>query len=145
MIWVFCPQMTEQAGEKQDLKKAYWLTQTAITMQWVLFGFWTKSGALQRRKTSKNHNLLWKWAGGSRSHSENHPKITLNQYWYFGVVYHVCSLYIYIVKSGQLLWFECSVQVSDGFPKKSLDGYVWGELYQSLFWIFGIVLTLHSP
>ena len=33
----------------------------------------------------KNPRLLWKWVGGSRSHSEyfvveNHPNITLNQY-----------------------------------------------------------------
>ena len=35
-------------------------------------------------KKSKNRRLLWKWVGGSRSHSEffleNHPKIALNQY-----------------------------------------------------------------
>ena len=34
--------------------------------------------------------------GGSRSHSdfflENHPQIALNQYSYFGVVYHVYSV-----------------------------------------------------
>ena len=46
---------------------------------------------------------------------ENRPKIALNQYWYFGVVY--------IAKSCWLLWFECSVHVSDGFPKKK---YGWG-------------------
>ena len=51
---------------------------------------------------SKNPRLLWKWVGGSRSHSEfcfvleNHPKIALNQYLYFGVVYHVYSVCIYI-------------------------------------------------
>ena len=39
-----------------------------------------------QRKNSKNPSLLWKWVGGSRSHSEllslleNHPKIALNQY-----------------------------------------------------------------
>ena len=26
---------------------------------------------------------------------ENHPKIALNQYRYFGVVYHICILYVY--------------------------------------------------
>ena len=35
--------------------------------------------------------------GGSRSHSEffleNHPKIALSQYRYFGVVYHIYSVY----------------------------------------------------
>ena len=56
---------------------------------------------------------------------ENLPKIALNQYWYFGVVYHVYSVCIYIAKSCWILWFECSVHVSDGFP--SLDGgYVGG-------------------
>ena len=30
---------------------------------------------------------------------ENHPKIALNQYGYFGVVYHMYSVCIYIVKS----------------------------------------------
>ena len=52
---------------------------------------------------------------------ENRPKIALNQYWYFGVVYHVYSVCIYIAKSCWLLLFECSVHVSDGF-KKRLDG-----------------------
>ena len=41
--------------------------------------------------------------GGSRSHSdlcvENRPKIDLNQYIYFRVVYHVYSVCNYIVKS----------------------------------------------
>ena len=34
-----------------------------------------------------------------------------------------------------------------GFQKKKLDGGVggWGELHPSLFWIFGIYLTLQSP
>ena len=30
---------------------------------------------------------------------ENYPKIARNQYWYFGVVYHLYSVCIYIVKS----------------------------------------------
>ena len=53
---------------------------------------------------SKNPRLLWKWVGGSRSHSEffcveNLSKIPLNQYRYFGVVYRMHSVCIYIVKS----------------------------------------------
>ena len=40
----------------------------------------------------KNPSLLWKWVGGSRSHSdfcvENHPKIALNQ-----DCYHVSYIY----------------------------------------------------
>ena len=70
---------------------------------------------------------------------ENRPKIALNQYWYFGVVYHVYSVCTYIAKSCWLLWFECSVNVRDGFPKKVWIGAGgWGELY--LFWIFGILI-----
>ena len=46
--------------------------------------------------------------------------------------------YIYIAKSCWLLLFECSVHVSDGFPKKKfgwgVDG--WGEVYPSFFGIF---------
>ena len=54
-------------------------------------------GAVQRKK-------IREYYGSSRYHSEffgeNHPKIALNQYRYFGVVYHyVFCLYIYIVKS----------------------------------------------
>ena len=61
--------------------------------------------AVQRKKFKKSENIMevggW---GGSRYHSEiffweNHPKIALNQYRYFGVVYHVYSVCIYIVKS----------------------------------------------
>ena len=58
-------------------------------------------------KEKKNPRLLWKWVG-SRSHSdfflvENLPKIALNQCYYFGVVYHVYSVCIYIAKSCWLL------------------------------------------
>ena len=103
-----------------------------------------------KKKNSKNPRLLGKWVGGwVRSHTdflllENRPKIALNQYWYIGVVYHVYSVCIYIAKSCLLLWFECSVQVSDGFPKKVWMGG-WGELYTSFFGILGILLTLQRP
>ena len=30
---------------------------------------------------------------------ENHPKIALNQYRYFGVVHTICILSVYVVKS----------------------------------------------
>ena len=56
---------------------------------------------------------------------------------------HIC-----IAKSYWLLWFECSVHVSDGFPtKKSLDGGWVGvvDYIQFFFGIFGICLTLQSP
>ena len=45
---------------------------------------------------------------------ENHPKIVLKQCRYFVVVYHVYSVCIYIVS-----YYDLSVHVSDGFPKKS--------------------------
>ena len=50
----------------------------------------------------------------------------------------MCILSIYIAKSSWLFSFECSVHVSDGFPKKKFGWGVggWGELYPSLFWIF---------
>ena len=73
---------------------------------------------------------------------ENRPKISLNQYWYFGVVYHVYSVCTYIAKSCWVLWFECSVHVSDGFPKKSLNGV---SSIQVFLWIFGICLTHSIP
>ena len=47
-----------------------------------------------------------------------------------------------IAKSYWLLWFECYVHVSDGFPKKSLDG-VGGMSSIQIF--LGICLTLQSP
>ena len=49
---------------------------------------------------------------------ENCPKIAINQYWYFGVVYHVYSVCIYIAKSCWLLWFECLSMSVMGFQKK---------------------------
>ena len=71
---------------------------------------------------------------------ENLLKIALNQYWYFGVVYRVfCHC-----KSCWLLWFECSVDVSDGFQKIKvwMDG---SELYPSFLWIFGICYLCKAP
>ena len=105
---------------------------------------------LFNEKNSKNPRLLRKWVGESRSHSdlflENRLKIALNQYWYFGVVYHVYYVCIYIVKSCWLLWFECSVHVSDGFPKKTFGWGVGGlvELYSIFFDVWNF-LTLQSP
>ena len=55
---------------------------------------------------------------------------------------YMCILSVYInAKSGWLLWFECSVHVSDGFPKKSLDGAP-GWVY---FGFFEFFLTLQIP
>ena len=75
---------------------------------------------------------------------ENRPKIALDQYWYFGVAYHVYSVWIYIAKSCWLLWFECSVHVSDGFPQKKFGWGVggWGELYPIFFDFFNFANPL---
>ena len=47
----------------------------------------------------------------------------------------MCILSVYIAKSCWLLLFECSVHVSNGFPKKKVWMGVggWGELYPSFF------------
>ena len=49
--------------------------------------------------------------GGSRSHSifcvENHPKIALNQYRYFGVVYHMYSVCIYTLLKVVSYYEDC--------------------------------------
>ncbi len=69
------------------------------------------------------------WVGGSHSEFfwENHPKIAVKQYWYFGVVYHVYSACIYtllkVVSYYDLSVLSMSVM---GFQKeKSLDGGGW--------------------
>ena len=54
---------------------------------------------------------------------------------------------LYIAKSCWLLWFECSVHVSDGFPKKEVwmgGGWV-GWALSKFFAFFEFVLTLQSP
>ena len=79
---------------------------------------------------SKNPRLLWKWVGGSRSHSEfffvgkssqNSPKPVLI-FRSIGVVYHIFCLYTLLKVVG---YYDFSVHVSDGFPKKKLVGG-WG-------------------
>ena len=75
----------------------------------------------------------------------NHPKIVRNQF--VGVVYHICILSVYtllkVVSYYDLSVLSMSVM---GFQKKFAwwVGW-WGELYPSLFWIFGIFLTVQSP
>ena len=77
-----------------------------------------------------------------RSHLTRNDPIALNQYWYFGVVYHVHSVCIYIAKSCWLLWFECSVHVSDGFQKKN----VWMGLSSIQFvWDFWNLFNFAKP
>ena len=59
--------------------------------------------AVQRKKFQKSENIMevggWVQVSLRIFFWENHPKIALNQYRYFGVVYHVYSVCIYIVKS----------------------------------------------
>ncbi len=73
---------------------------------------------------------------------ENHPKIPLNQYRYFGVVYHVysvCITLLKVVSYHDLRVLSMSVM---GFQKKVL---MIGELYPSFFWDFLNFFTLQSP
>ena len=89
--------------------------------------------------------------GGSRSHSEffflNHPKIALNQYRYFGVVYHM--YYVCINTSKVVSYYDLSVPSMSMMVSKKKKLWMgvggWGELYPSFFWIFLIFLTLQSP
>ena len=67
------------------------------------------------------------------------------QYWYFGVVYHVYSVRLYISKSCWLLWFECSVHVSDGFPKTKFGWWGGGGVSSIQVFCCWIFLTLQSP
>ena len=50
----------------------------------------------------------------------------------------ILSVQTFLPKSCWLLWFECSVHVSDGFPKQMFRWGVggWGEVHPSFFWIF---------
>ena len=55
----------------------------------------------------------------------------------------MCFLFVYTLLKVVSYYDLCVLSMSvTGFPKKSLDGR---ELYPSLFWIFGILLTLQSP
>ena len=70
---------------------------------------------------------------------ENHPKIALNQWYYFGVVYHVYSVCIYallkVVGYYDLSVLSMSVM---GFQKKKFGWRVggWGELHPILLLTF---------
>ena len=96
---------------------------------------------MQRKKIPKIRDYYGSgWVGPGLTRNflffvENHPKIALNQYRYFGVVYHVYYVYTLLKV---VSYYDLSVlSMSEGFQKK-LDGGVggWGELYPSLFWIF---------
>ena len=73
---------------------------------------------------------------------ENHPKIPLNQYRYFGVVYHVysvCITLLKVVSYHDLRVLSMSVM---GFQKKVL---MIGELYPSSFVIFWNFFNFAKP
>ena len=59
----------------------------------------------------------------------------------------ILSVYTLLEVVGYYDFNVLSMSVMGFQKKKSLDGGVgwWGELYPSLFWIFGIFLTLQSP
>ena len=67
---------------------------------------------------------------------DNYPKIPLNQYRYFGVVYHMYSVCIYTLLKG-VSYYDLSVLSMSvmGFQKKKFGWGVggWGELYPSFF------------
>ena len=87
--------------------------------------------------------------GGSRSHSEffvvENPKIALNQYRYFGVVYHKCILSVYtllkVVSYYNLSVLSMSVM---GLQKKKF-GWGWVGGVSSIQVFFGFFLTLQRP
>ena len=103
-----------------------------------------KLGALQRKENSKNPRLLWKWMGGSRSHSEfffgkssqNSPKPLLI-FWSTAVVYHVYSVCTYIAKVvGYYNLSVLSMSVM-GFQKKKVwMGWVGGVSSIQVFFGF---------
>ena len=73
---------------------------------------------------------------------ENLPKIALNQYTYFGVVYHMYSVCIYIVKS----YYDLSVLSMSviGFQKKfGWGGWLGGVSSIQVF--FGIFFNFAKP
>ena len=67
---------------------------------------------------------------------ENHPKIAL------GVVGPIPSVVTLLKVVGYYDLSVLSMSLMGFQPKKV---WIWGELYPSLFWIFGIFLTLQSP
>ena len=78
---------------------------------------------------------------------ENRPKIAINQYCYFGVVYHVHSVCIIILLK-VVRYYDFSVLSMSvmGFQKKDWigrRGSVGGA--SSIQFYFGTVLTLQSP
>ena len=104
--------------------------------KWTDECYWVEAlEGLCKEKNSKNPRLLWKWVGGSRSHSgfffgkssQNTSKPV--QIFWSSIPYVFCDLSV----------LSMSVM---GFHKKKLWMGVggWGEL-----WSFGIFLTLQSP
>ena len=103
--------------------RAQWYRRDSITF--IFFANWE---ALQRNifpKIRDYYGSGWVCPCLTRTFlcgksSQNSPKLVLV---FLSSIPCVCCLYI--AKSGWLLWFECSVHVSDGLQKKSLDGGGW--------------------
>ena len=93
-----------------------------------------------KKTNSKNPGLLWKSSSQSEffffgKSSQNSPKPVLT---FWSSI--PCVFCLYIAKSWWLLRFECSVHVSDGFPKKkSLDGGGWVGGVSSIQVYFGFL------
>ena len=83
--------------------KLLWIFGICLTLQSPL-------GAVQRKQFQKSEITMevggWVQVSLGFFVLENHPKIPLNQYRYFGVVYHVFCLYILYV--GRNLWI-CAI------------------------------------
>ena len=117
--------------------------------------FWAPLRSFAKKNKFQKSEITMEVGGGStRSHSEffcveNRPKISLNQFWYFGVVYHVYSVCTYIAKSCWLhicimIWVFCPCQRSVSKKKKFGCGWAgWG--LSNFFWIFGIFNFARPP
>ena len=95
--------------------------------------------ALQRQTIRVYYVSGWVGPGLTRTlFLENHPKIALKQYCYFGVEYHVYSVCICIVKS-------YDVSVPSMTVMHLQKQFECCELYPIYFGFFGMFLTLQSP
>ena len=98
---------------------------------------------LQIKKNSKNPRLLWKWVGGSRSHSDFFYSPTSVLIFWSSIPCVFC-LYTLLKDVGYYDLSVLSMSVM-GFQKTKVWMGVggWGELYPHFFG--GFLLTLQSP
>ena len=71
--------------------------------------------------------------------SQNSPKPVL--IFWSSRSYAICNLFVYTLLKVAKLSFECSVHVSDGFQKQSLDGL----RMSSIQFYFGFLTLMQSP